>query len=521
MNSRRAAQADIALLLEGTYPYVTGGVSSWVDQIIRGFPERTFAIYFLGSRTADYGEQRYSMPDNVVHFEAHYLYDDVDRPPIRRVRVKPAVFDRVRGLHSKLQTPGGPMSGGALLHELMSDADDRLTLAQFLYSRESWEFIEEQYTEYCTDPSFIDYFWTVRTMYAPIFKLAEIVHAMPSVQAFHAVSTGYAGLLGAMARRRFGRPLMLTEHGIYTKERKIDLFSAQWVADNRSVFQREAAEVSYFRLLWIRFFEGLGRMCYDAADQIISLYEANRLRQVSDGAPAARTHCIPNGVNVEILRPLRASRAATPPPVLCLIGRVVPIKDVKTFIRAMRTVIAKRPDAQGWIAGPEEEDPTYVLECRALVEGLGLQGHVKFLGFQSVSELLPKVGVVVLSSISEALPLVLLEGFAAGVPAIATDVGSCRQLVYGCPGADAAIGAAGRIVGIAQPEAFARAALELLSDPAAWCEASAAAIRRVETYYTEPQMLAEYRDRYASAMGGTSESGAPEISSADKLLEQV
>lgn len=38
--------ADIALLLEGTYPYVRGGVSSWVHQIISGMPERTFSIAF-------------------------------------------------------------------------------------------------------------------------------------------------------------------------------------------------------------------------------------------------------------------------------------------------------------------------------------------------------------------------------------------------------------------------------------------------------------------------------------------
>ena len=42
--------ADVGLLLEGTYPYVAGGVSSWVHQIINGFPDLTFAICFLGDR---------------------------------------------------------------------------------------------------------------------------------------------------------------------------------------------------------------------------------------------------------------------------------------------------------------------------------------------------------------------------------------------------------------------------------------------------------------------------------------
>ena len=77
MNFPTATEADIGLLLEGTFPYVSGGVSSWVNQIIRAYPEYRFAIVFLGSRREDYGEAKYELPANVVHFEAHYLYDDL------------------------------------------------------------------------------------------------------------------------------------------------------------------------------------------------------------------------------------------------------------------------------------------------------------------------------------------------------------------------------------------------------------------------------------------------------------
>ncbi|HUQ25414.1 MAG TPA: DUF3492 domain-containing protein, partial [Burkholderiales bacterium] len=47
--SSPVVQADIGFILEGTYPYVAGGVSSWVHQIIRGFPEYRFALAFIGS----------------------------------------------------------------------------------------------------------------------------------------------------------------------------------------------------------------------------------------------------------------------------------------------------------------------------------------------------------------------------------------------------------------------------------------------------------------------------------------
>ena len=40
--------ADVAFLLEGTYPYVSGGVSHWVHEIISGLPDITFSVIFLG-----------------------------------------------------------------------------------------------------------------------------------------------------------------------------------------------------------------------------------------------------------------------------------------------------------------------------------------------------------------------------------------------------------------------------------------------------------------------------------------
>jgi glycosyltransferase involved in cell wall biosynthesis len=252
--------------------------------------------------------------------------------------------------------------------------------------------------------------------------------------------------------------------------------------------------------LWIRFFEWLGKLCYDAADPIVALYEANRLRQISDGAAAARTRNIPNGINLKRLAALRERRAAgDPPPVLCLIGRVVPIKDIKTFIRAMRIIATRLPAAEAWIAGPEDEDRAYAEECRNLTESLDLTDRVKFLGFQKIDELLPKIGLVVLSSISEGLPLVILEGYAAGVPCVSTDVGSCRQLIEGLDEADRALGAAGRIVRIADPQGLAEAALALL-EPGAWRDAQAAGIRRVEKYYTDELMFERYREVYRGAL---------------------
>jgi len=518
-----ASNVDVLLLLEGTFPYVAGGVSSWVNQIIRGFPQLRFGAIFLGSRRADYGELKYPLPDNLVHLECHYLHEHANED----YQPAPAdgdaeAFARVASLHERYREAraarGSAAEAGqaierefaALLPQMR--AGGALDERAFLHSRESWRMISDNYRARCTDPSFVDYFWTIRIMHAPVWRLLAIADRAPRARVLHTISTGYAGFLGALLRHIQGAPLLLSEHGIYTKERKIDLFQSTWIRDNRGVFERRGGEVAYFKDLWIRFFEALGRSCYAASSRIVALYEANRRRQIADGAPEERTLAIPNGIDLERFARLRELRPADPPPVLCLIGRVVPIKDVKTFIRAMRSVVAHIPHAQAWIAGPEDEDPEYARECRLVVESLKLEEHVKFLGFQKVPELLPKIGLVVLSSISEALPLVLLEGFAAGVPCVATDVGSCRQLVYGHGPEDEALGAAGEIVQIADPQALADAAVRLLADSHRWRQAAAAGIARVERYYTQARMFAAYQALYDEAMGVIDESPSPQPS---------
>jgi glycosyltransferase involved in cell wall biosynthesis len=68
--------------------------------------------------------------------------------------------------------------------------------------------------------------------------------------------------------------------------------------------------------------------------------------------------------------------------------------------------------------------------------------------------------------------------------------------VFGLPGEDAALGASGRVVRIADPQALADAAIELLSNPETWHQASKAAIARVEKYYAQEIMFSSYRDLY-------------------------
>jgi polysaccharide biosynthesis protein PelF len=107
---------------------------------------------------------------------------------------------------------------------------------------------------------------------------------------------------------------------------------------------------------------------------------------------------------------------------------------------------------------------------------------------------------LMLTSISEAQPLAILEAFAAGVPCVTTDVGACREQIEGHSEDDRDLGLAGRIAPFADARALGSAALELLSDVDAWKRCQRAGLQRVRRFYAEATMLEQYRDVYQHAM---------------------
>lgn len=497
--------ADVVLLLEGTYPMVRGGVAGWVDQLIRGLASTRFAIVFLGSRPEDYDGLRYELPDNVVHLECHYLMGDDDSHSQHQVqnlpRMKgkgcPMAFAASRELHENLKTGDASPEDLARVSRLL-EAPGGLSRKDFLHSRLAWEEIVRHYENDYTETSFLHYFWSVRNMHAPMFKLASLARQLPRGRSLHAISTGYAGFLGAMAHHHTGAPLQITEHGIYTKERHIDLLEATWIrtpTDPLSHGMR--SDSGYLRELWVRFFQSLGRMTYAAASEVTTLYAGNQQRQLRDGVAVEKSSIIPNGIQLERFRRLRErTQQGREQGRIVLIGRVSPIKDIKTFIRSLRHLLVKMPHAQGVVVGPSDENPVYAAECHSLAQQLMLDDHLTFLGFQAIDEVLASASLIVLTSISEAQPLVVLEAMAAGVPVVTTDVGACREMLLGEGSPEQA---AGRVVPIASPERVAEAAAELMNDPLAWQAARDAGIERVEREYSDTLMLSRYQALYERA----------------------
>lgn len=497
-------EVDICLLLEGTYPYVRGGVSTWMHQIINGLPEFTFHIIFLGSSPELYDEPAYELPDNVVGFEMHYLLTAEETTMPKPIAGSLNLFQSWQYFLSFFDQHEKPIPD-----ELLSNIADfigqnkRLTLTDFLNSRASWEVLTTHYLQQKTNQPFVDYFWTYRNIYQPLFVLASISQSLPNAKVYHSVSTGYAGFLGALCRQKSNRPFLLTEHGIYTKERKIDLSQVNWIKDKHSLIDVSMHKnMDATRQTWIRFFEQLGVSAYHQADRIIALFEGNRQRQHEDGADNDKTQVIANGIDMERFAKVYALRPYSPPMVVGLVGRVVPIKDIKTFIRTLCGAVQKIPSIEGWIIGPTEENEAYADECQLLIESLGLEDKVKMLGTKDVAEIMPKLGIMMLTSISEAQPLVLLEAMASGIPCIATEVGACREILDGVEGDDASLGACGTIISIANPAEGTCAIVNLFSDAEIWRAVGDIGKVRVEKYYNQKLMYDSYRRLYQGAVDG-------------------
>ena len=483
-----ASEIDVCVLVEGCYPYVPGGVSTWIDWLIRSQPDTRFSLVSLWPRPTNQ-PPRYKLPPNVARFDHVYLQDFGARP-VKRLAVPPGT-DALADALTQFMSYGGA-AALETLHQELAGMRRRVPLPLLFNSPIGWQIAEHMYASEMPYGSFLHFFWAWRALLGGV--LATLEFPLPKARVYHTISTGYAGVLAARAALETGRPALLTEHGLYTNERRVELLMAEWVADTVDRGHALSDPRLDLREMWIRAFEAYARTCYQSCTEVVTLYRDNQRLQSALGAEPGKLRVIANGIDVE--RYEKLERQADGPPTVALIGRVVPIKDVKTFIAACRLLADRVPGLRVWIVGPVDEDPDYAAECQQLVRQLGMDATITFTGTVDIRTYLPHIDVVALTSLSESQPLVLLEAGAAGVPFVATNVGSCREILEGRTDEQPRLGPGGIVTDVVAPREIAGAMASLLADPGRRRTMGEALRARVKRYYRSEQASAAYRELY-------------------------
>lgn len=495
MNAREIDEAaasretDVCIIVEGCYPYIPGGVSGWIDWLIRTQHELSFSVVALWPKPTDQ-PPRYALPPNVSAL--HHLYlQDFGAEPVRAIKTPPGVEQLGVDL-AHLMGQGGIAPLSKVMVDLV-EMRRHVSLPLLFNSPLAWQIAQRTYANEMPYGSFLHFFWAWRALLGGLLSTLEL--PLPKAKVYHTISTGYAGVLAARAGLETGRPVMLTEHGIYTNERRIELLMASWVAD--TVDKGHALDDPRFDLrdMWIRAFEAYARTCYQGCNEVVTLYEDNQKAQRALGASEDNLRVIANGIDLKRFATLRPA-SEDERPTVALIGRVVPIKDVKTFVTAAGLLRERIPNVRALILGPTDEDQQYYEECVALVAALGLENTIEFTGSVNILDYLSRIHVVALTSLSESQPLVILEAGAAGIPFVATNVGSCREILEGRPDEVPALGPGGIITELVAPAGIAQAIGDLLADPVRRRRYGETLRERVKRTYTSDKAVASYRTLY-------------------------
>ncbi|MEU6539252.1 GT4 family glycosyltransferase PelF [Streptomyces sp. NPDC047000] len=476
--ARRPGATRVTLLTEGTYPHSHGGVSVWCDQLVSGMPDIGFDVIAVTGTGRE--PLVWDLPAQVSRVVSAPMWGPAPagRPVTGRAeRRLTATYEQfVTALLDPCAEDGFP----AALYGLAAAATDG-RLSPFLRGDRALGVL----TGVWNRPGLV-----VRearpTLHDALTATTLLEHALrplatppPKSGVAHAVSGGVAVLPGLTALRRHGVPLLLTEHGVYLRERYLGYRTApyRWPV--------KALVLGFFRLL--------AEETYRCAALVTPGNRYNRLWEEQGGADPALIRTVYNGVD-----PAAFPAAGPEPegPVLSWAGRVDPIKDLETLIRAFALVRERLPDARlRLFGGTPRGGEAYRERCEALAAGLGHGDAVTFEGrVDDIRDAYAAGNVVMLSSISEGFPFTLIEAMSCGRATVSTDVGGVRE----------AVGGTGLVVPPRDPAAMAAAALELLADTARRRAMGEAARLRVIEQFTLRQTVDAFRAIYLDlAVRGT------------------
>ncbi|SDT52303.1 hypothetical protein SAMN04489743_3373 [Pseudarthrobacter equi] len=448
---------DVAIVMESTYPFLKGGVSAVVHDIVTHNPDLTYGIIHITWDSNSPQTDLYGMPANVRWVRTVFLSMEEHRKDFLAVTAKDLgmtsqqrtdlshrLFDSLYAL-----SEFGDVEGlWQLIDEGLNERTRQYPLWALLGSKEFMQALQERLPQ--LNLSLANSFWTLRNFFSLAF--AVLGETMPRAGVYHAHTTGYASLLGAAAARDHDTAFLLTEHNLYVRDTVNTLLDRNMALSITSEDYR-TFDVTAEQRAWMAWWTEMGRFCYPSARLITYLYPSAITEAARLGTDIDKSVVVPNGMVIEEFdEKYRARQRALATMEkegsnyvwhLVYIARVVPIKGLLDLLSSLEILRDRGyPNIHLDVLGPTEHVPEYYEACLAKIEALGLTDHVTIHGTVHVRDMLDQFDLLVLPSYNEGQPIVILEAMAAGIPTVGSDVGGVAQQI-----ADNLITPDGRTIG--------------------------------------------------------------------------
>lgn len=493
-HAAESTRLRVLLITESTFPFHFGGVSSWCRNLITGLPDVDFHILALVAQ-----------PDLAPLFELPANVSALTTVPVWGIR---DVLETDKRLRFADLRPGARRVEGAALTEglvpplrgfvkaLFSTEADPIEVAHHvsaLYdfflghdfdtamrSAAAWEaFVDSAQADFPRAAAAAGYRDAPIGVSDAIVGLHWLYHwllplatELPETDIAHATMAGEAILPAVAAKLHHGAGMVFSEHGVHLRE----------------TYLREAADDGslFLKLLKIGLARQTSEMAYALADRISTCCDYNQRWLLRSRAPSDRVQTIHYGVDGDSLP--AADATSNSAPVIVWLGRIDPLKDIDTLLRSAAIVHEQRSDAVFRLygsAGPELNG--YGDRVEALRQELDLGKVVEMRGYVSdPGSAYEDADIVVLTSISEGFPYATLDAMLVAKPIIATAVGGLPEQIADC----------GVLISPREPEALARAIIELIDDPSARSELGGRARERVRRMFSLEEKNRLHHDAY-------------------------
>lgn len=422
---------NVLLILEGTYPYNNGGVSTWAHMLCNDVKNANYALYTINANFES--KSKYILSDNIKSVTQVPLWSPLE--PQEMIEYNKKYYKLINKKEKQdqkiIDTEFVPIFQNLIGLIYSNDRNIKefdITIFKMwrffqkhdykktMSSQSVWNAFRFMVSEMNDDlednhASMFDLTSGMRWIYRFLIPLSIDV---PKCDVSHLTISGFPVIPALVLKYKYGTPMVVTEHGVFIRERLLAINSSEY---------------SFFlKKLLIKFSESITELVYFKADKILSVNKFNMTWEKLYGASPDKIEIIYNGIDHTKFKPIPKPSHLKDIPTVVAAARIFDLKDIITMIRSCDIVRNTIPNVKYLIYGDKTAVPEYTKECEDLIKELGLEENFILAGYHNKpSEIFSEGDISILTSISEGFPYTVLESMSCGIPVVATDVGGVTE----------------------------------------------------------------------------------------------